>query len=269
MQRANPNRAWPYNRRVVGDGRRVSRHDGWSQVAVVLIAVACYELIRLVIPPDWPLAVAHARAVEAWERRMHIDWEMRLQRTFLRAPELVKAMNFFYVVGNFVLTGGFFVWLYHRSPLGFRFFRDAFLIAMVISLVIDWRYPTAPPRLAGIGIEDTLRTLSGIDIGSPGSGGLTDPVAALPSLHAGWALGVTVGIVMYSRSMLAKAAAAVYAFAVDLIIIVTGNHFVLDTISGVAIVAASLGVAYVVDRAEVVNSRPRRGVEQSGSSPGS
>jgi hypothetical protein len=249
--------------------RLVSRHDGWSQVAVVLSAVGCYELIRLALPPDWPLAIAHARTVDSWERRSHIAWEPGLQRWFLGAPELVQGMNLFYLVGNFLLTGAFFVWLYRRSRSGFALFRNAFLLAMVVSLVIDWRYPTAPPRLAGIGIEDTLRALSGIDVGSPGSTGLTDPVAAMPSLHAGWALGVGAGMVSYSRSTLGKAAGAVYPLAVDVTIIVTGNHFVLDTVAGTAIVAASLGVVSAMGRPKVVKSWQRRGVEQSGSSPGS
>ena len=270
VQRANPSScARAYNRRVAQVGRLVSRHDGWSQVAVVLSAVGCYELIRLALPPDWPLAVAHARAVDSWERRRHIAWEPGLQRMFLGAPELVEGMNLFYIAGNFLLTGAFFAWLYRRSRSGFALFRNAFLLAMVVSLVIDWRYPTAPPRLAGIGIEDTLRTLSGIEIGSPRSAGLTDPVAAVPSLHAGWALGVGAGMMAYSRSMLGKAAGAVYPLVVDVTVIVTGNHFVLDTVTGTVIVAASLGVASAMDRVEVVRFRTRRGVEQSGSSPGS
>jgi PAP2 superfamily len=255
--------------RVAQVRRLVSRHYGWSQVAVVLGAVACYESIRLALPPDWSLAVAHARSVYAWERRMHIAWEAPLQRAFLGMPDLVRGMNVFYLAGNFVLTGGFFVWLYRRSEPGFRLYRNAFLIATAVSLLIEWRFPTAPPRLAGVGIEDTLRTLSGIDIGSSGSGGLTDPVAAVPSLHAGWALGVGAGVLWYSRSPLAKVAGFLYPPAVALSVVVTGNHFFFDAFTGMALLAASLGIASAIDRAEVVEFRPRRGVEQSGSSPGS
>ena len=78
-------------------------------------------------------------------------------------------MNVFYFVGHFVLTGVFFLWLYHRSRDGFRLFRDGFLVATALAVVIHWLFPTAPPRLAGVGLEDTLLVLSGIDIGSPSS----------------------------------------------------------------------------------------------------
>ncbi len=269
MQREHPSPPSPRRGTGARVGRILPRGHGWSQVALVLAAVASYELLRRFLPPDWPRALAHARALAAWERRWHIDWETPLQRVFLHLPGLVEAMNAFYLAGSFVLTGGFFLWLYRRTPAGFRVFRDAFLLATAVALVLEWRFPMAPPRLAGIGVEDTLRRLSGIDIGSPGVSGLTDPVAAMPSLHAGWAFGVGIGIAAYARSWWGRAAGLAYPLAVDLTVVVTGNHFVLDTLAGTAIVAASLGVASVTSGAQVVVSVPRRGVEQSGSSPGS
>ena len=246
----------------------VSRHYGIAQVGVVLLAVFAYELMRLAIRPDWPLALDHAREVDSWERAFHIDWEQRLQRAFLHAPGLVEAMNALYLVGHFAITGLFFAWLYRRSPERFRVFRNAFLVATAIALAVDWGFPTAPPRLAGLGLEDTLRRLSGIDIGSPGSGGLSDPVAAVPSLHAGWAFGVGAGIVLVASSSLWRAAGALYPFAIVLTILVTGNHFVFDAFTGVAVMAMGLGIALACEPA-VVPFGSRRGVEQSGSSPGS
>ena len=57
--------------------------------------------------------------------------------------------------------------------------------ATAIALVIHWLFPTAPPRLAGVGLADTLLMFSGIDIGSPHSSAFSNPVAAVPRLHAG------------------------------------------------------------------------------------
>jgi hypothetical protein len=249
--------------------RLVSRHDGWSQVAVVLVAVVCYELARLSARPDWPSAVARARNIAAWERRVHLGWESSLQRAALHVPGLLDAANVLYLGGNFVLTGVFFVWLYRRTRSGFSQFRDAFLIATAISLAIELRFPTAPPRAAGIGVEDTLRRLMGIDIGSPGSGGITDPVAAVPSLHAGWALGVGIGIAAFATTRSARTAGVLYPPLVVVTTIVTGNHFVVDALLGMAVVGAALTAVALARPAEVLHSGLRRGVEQSGSSPGS
>jgi hypothetical protein len=247
----------------------VERHYGLAQVALVLGAVQAYELLRIAIRPNWPLALTHAREVAGLERALHLGWEAQLQRAFLHFPVLVRAMNLFYFAGHFVLTAVFFAWLYRRSRPAFRTFRDAFIAATAVALVVHWQFPTAPPRLAGIGVEDTLRRLSGIDIGSPGSAGLSDPVAAIPSLHAGWALGVGAGVVIYARPLAWKAAGALYPLAVVLTTIVTGNHFVLDALAGLLVLASGFAVVTAAERRPVISFGQRRGVEQSGSSPGS
>ena len=232
-----------------------ARHYGLTQIAIVVAAVDAYELLRRALRPNWPLAVEHAREVASLERLAHLAWEAPLQHAFLDVPDVVRLLNVFYLAGHFVVTGIFFCWLYRRSQPAFRRFRDAFLAATAVALAVHAAFPTAPPRLAGVGLEDTLRRLSGIDVGS-----LSNPVAAIPSLHAGWALGVGIGLVRHARSRRWRAAGIAYPILVVVTIVVTGNHFVLDAIAGAAIVAPAL---------LVVELAPRRGVEQPGSSPGS
>jgi hypothetical protein len=215
----------------------VRRHYGLTQVVVVVAGVQLYEFLRHAMTPNWEVAERHAQDVLSWERFAHIEWEHGLQDAFLRLPDLVRAMNVFYFVGHFVLTSVFFLWLYHRDRDVFRRFRNGFLTATFIALVIHWQFPTAPPRLAGIGLEDTLRSLSNIDIGSPASSSFSNPVAAVPSLHAGWAVGVGVGLVLYAGPVFWKFVGVVYPIAVVLTIVVTGNHFVFDAIAGVLVMA--------------------------------
>jgi hypothetical protein len=230
-----------------------SRRHGLTQVAVALGGVEVYELSRRLLPPDWPLADRHAREVLDWERFVHVAWEAPLQSAVLRVPHLERALELFYFGAHFLLTGVFFLWLYRRAPDGFRLFRNAFLVTTAIALVVHWRFPTAPPRLAGVGLVH------------PGLGlaGLSNPVAAVPSLHAGWALGVGVGVVRYARSLAWRLAGAVYPAAICFTIVATGNHFVLDAAAGMAVLGLGFAAAAVVD------FLLRRGVEQSGSSPGS
>lgn len=213
----------------------VARHYGLAQVVLLGALVEGYLELRHAMRPNWAAAERHAREIAGWERFAHVAWEDGLQRTFLHAPELVRVMNVFYFVGHFVITSVFFVWLYHRSRVTFRRFRNGFLAATGLALIVHWRFPTAPPRLAGLGLEDTLRSLSHIDIGSPTSSALSNPVAAVPSLHAGWAAGVGVGLVLLARSPLWKAIGVLYPVAVVLTILVTGNHFVFDAVAGIAV----------------------------------
>jgi hypothetical protein len=221
-----------------------SRRDGLKQIAIVLIAVWAYELARRLIEPNWTVATENARRIAALERALDFAWEQSVQRAFLGLPELVEAMNLFYFVGHFLLTGIFFIWLYHRSQDGFRSFRNGFLAATAIAVIIHWLFPTAPPRLtSGLGITDTLRLFWDVDIGSPRVHGFSNPVAAVPSLHAGWAVGVGIGLVRYATHRWLKVLGVLYPLAVTLTIVVTGNHFIFDAIAGAAVLAVGFLVA--------------------------
>jgi hypothetical protein len=226
----------------------LARRDGIAQLAVVLGAVAAYEAARLAMEPNWAQAFANANRVESVEQVLGFAWEQSLQRAFLALPNLVAALNLFYFVGHFLITGIFFFWLYHRSRDGFRSFRDGFLAATAIAVVIHWLFPTAPPRLAGVGLQDTLLMLSGIDIGSPHSSALSNPVAAVPSLHAAYALGVGIGMIRYARSHLIRVTGVIYPPLVVLTIVVTGNHFVLDAIAGMAVLGVGFGLGRAIRR---------------------
>jgi len=235
--------------RVAGVWRWLRRRDGLQQILVVVALFEVYEFLRHLMVPNWPVAIANAQRVEDLERWGHFAWERGLQRAFLGVPDLVKAMNLFYFVGHFILTGVFFTWLYFRSRDGFRSFRNGFLIATAIALFVHWRFPTAPPRLADSGIMDTLRSFSHIDIGSPTSSSYSNPVAAVPSLHAGWAVGVMIGVLRYSRSRPFKVLAVLYPLAVILTIVVTGNHFIFDAITGILVMVIGFLLSFrVLDR---------------------
>ncbi len=221
------------------------RRYGLTQIALVLAAVGVYEPTRLAMTPNWGQATENARRIVHLEDWLSLSWEPHLQEAFLNnVPRVVEALNVFYFVGHFLLTGIFFTWLYRRSRRGFTTFRDGFFVATAISILVHWLYPTAPPRLADGDIVDTLQLLSGIDIGSPATGsGLSNPVAAVPSLHAGYAIGVGIGVFLFTRHWLVRALAVAYPALVVLTIIVTGNHFIFDAVAGLAVMAIGFWLA--------------------------
>lgn len=222
---------------------RTAARDGVRQITIVLGAFGAYELARMLIRPDWPRALDHAHAIARLEQHLWLGWERVVQESFMRIPELVQALNAFYFVAHFGLSAAFFVWIYLRSRNAFGVFRDAFLVSTALAVAVHWLYPTAPPRLAGVGIQDTLLALSGIDIGSPTSEALSNPVAAVPSLHATWAVGVGIGLLVYGGRLL-RALGAFYPPLVLLTIVVTGNHFFLDAVAGIGVLAAGFVGAF-------------------------
>lgn len=206
---------------------------GAGQIAYVLAAVATYELARRLLHPSWAVAARHARGVLGLERRLGIAWEAPLQHVL--AP-VAAPLSVVYLAAQFGVTAVFFVWLYRRAPDLYPRVRDAFVLATTLALVVQWRYPVAPPRL--VGLHDSVASLLHVSVGS-----VTDPLAALPSLHVGWAVGVGIGVWRRSRVL-----AFAYPVLVTIATLATGNHFVLDAVAGIAAMTSGFALSQVLER---------------------
>jgi hypothetical protein len=197
------------------------------EISLVLAAVAAYELARRAIHPSAAAAVAHANDVLALERRLGVAWEAPVQHALL---PVMPVFDVVYLVAQFGVTALFFLWLYRASPEAYPRFRNAFLVATALALAIQWRYPVAPPRLMG------LRDVLHLSVAS-----VTDPLAAMPSLHAGWAVGVGAGVWRRSR-----VAAVAYPTLVVLATLATGNHYVLDAAAGAGLMGLGFWLSSVI-----------------------
>ena len=104
--------------------------------------------------------------------------------------------------------------------------------------------PMAPPRLLD-GYVDVLQLHAGAgwwggEASAPrGLGGLTNQLAAFPSLHAGWALWVALVVRRHVQARGCAASAWAYAAGTAIVIVGTANHWVLDAVVGWILVAAA------------------------------
>jgi hypothetical protein len=71
-------------------------------------------------------------------------------------------------------------------------------------------------------------------------GGLTNELAAFPSLHAGWALWVALVVRRTTRNYWARGLAWTHALITALVVIGTGNHWILDVAAGWAVVIVAM-----------------------------
>src|SRR6202008_3096483 len=117
--------------------------------------------------------------------------------------------------------------------------RNTILATWLISIPVYAAFPVAPPRLAGIGLVDTITSQTGFAMDSKLTTSFYNPLAAVPSLHVGFAVAVGIAIAAPLRNPVAKALALLWGPAIGLAVVATGNHFVFDIAAG--LVASALG----------------------------
>ena len=152
-----------------------------------------------------------------------------------------------YMTLHLAVTAAALLWLHQRRPAAFPFVRTTLLLASGLSLIGFLAYPTAPPRLAEIGIADTV-SRGPIDLNHGLVSSLYNPYAALPSMHIGYALVVALTLLRHGRRSLVRALGALYPPFVLLVIVATGNHFFLDAAAGAITVALAAASASVITR---------------------
>jgi membrane-associated phospholipid phosphatase len=121
------------------------------------------------------------------------------------------------------------------------------LLASGLALVGFLVYPTAPPRLAGVGIADTVSGRH-VDLNRGLVSSLYNPYAAVPSMHIGYALIVAVALLRHGRRLLVRAIGALYPPFVVLVIVATGNHFFLDAAAGALVAGLAAALAALLTR---------------------
>src|SRR3954463_223780 len=121
-------------------------------------------------------------------------------------------------------------------------FRELGLALGVYLIYVTARW-TAPPRLAHLGITDTVSTGTAVQLTSKSTTLFFNPFAAMPSLHVGFAFAIGLGLAATARGPLLRLIALAWGPAILLTVVVTGNHFVLDAAAGLAVTGSAFLIA--------------------------
>lgn len=148
-------------------------------------------------------------------------------------------MNIYYGVAHFIVPPLVLVWLWRRHPRAFRRWRNALIVVSLIGLAIFAVYPVAPPRLTVgfVHFVDTSVRFGGLGPLDRGNFVDKNPFAAMPSLHFAWALWCAIAVIS-AGARPAKALALLHPLVTLMVIIGTGNHWILDAAAGALILAA-------------------------------
>ena len=175
---------------------------------------------------------------------------------------MIDFANFMYVNSHFVITTAVLVWLYLRHNERFYFVRNMFMIAMGLALVGYVLMPTAPPRFfPELGFVDTIAYYVNVKHDSGLVALFFNPYAAVPSMHVAFALMISIPTMLIVRNRAAKVLWALYPLLVTFVVLVTGNHWLLDAVIGAAVAGTAALVARsalaAVAGCMVVVRRPR------------
>ncbi|WP_254716202.1 phosphatase PAP2 family protein [Actinomadura sp. WMMB 499] len=231
----------------------------WRELLLIVLFYTGYSLTRIVLVQDGTAsAFAHADQILRLEGALGLDFELTLNQALLELPWLARAANVFYATMHFAVTLGMVVWLYLRRPRDYRWLRTSLMIATGVAVLGFWLYPLAPPRFLGEqGFVDPVTALQSFGLyASDASATMTNQYAAMPSMHAGWALWCGFVLFRLTGRRWLKALGVLYPATTTVVIIATANHYVLDAVAGFALVAGALALSWLL-----YVRRPRRLLE--------
>ena len=233
-------------------------HSGAREIAALAVLYGLYEVVRGAGGENVELALANTADIVAAEQAVGIYVERGVQDAFEAIPFAPALLGLAYVLLHFVGTAVALVWVHRRHPDRFPIVRTTFVAATALALAGYVFYPAAPPRLAQLGFSDTVTRSTGLDLSSDLLGALYNPFAAVPSLHFGYALIVGAVLLVIATGRLWRIAGALYPAAMLVIIVATGNHFIVDAALGGLVVV----VGWLAARALVVtrSHQPARAV---------
>ena len=219
-------------------------YPGRIELAALAVLYAGYELVRGFGGEDWAAARAHTADIVGLEQRLSLFVERDVQELASSIAGVPALLGFLYVALHFAGTAAVLIWVHRRRPHAFPFLRTTLIVSTALALVGYVLYPAAPPRLANLGFADTVTSHTGLDLSSDLLGSLYNPIAAVPSLHFGYALIVGVALAQLASSPWLRRVGAAYPALMLLIIVATGNHFFFDAAAGAVVVAAGWLVAH-------------------------
>lgn len=222
------------------------------RLAPVAVFYFVYEqLVTFTQRPSVVVSALHrGEGIERLERWFGLAWEPRLSH--LSIPGAVS----YYDYAQVVVVLGVLTWLaVNEGDRFWRCCRNSLALIAAGGFLIFWLLPVSPPWLlpASYGIHSAgLANLRGIG----------DLLGAFPSLHTAWA--GWAAMVLWAVAPGRWAWAGFVNLAVTAVVVITtGNHYVLDVVAGEALAFVACIVA---DRLERVRHRELSAVASPASS---
>ena len=246
MSRRTPNRRPSWGAAVTATGGGSSSPLGarrWPrEVAMFAGAYLLYSLARGVSRGSEVEALENAARVVALQAELGLNVERQVQE-WITGLQVMSVLGLLYLLAQLVAVPLALVLVYKRRRPVYPVLRTTLLGAWLVAIPIYALFPTAPPRLAGVGIVDSVTRESLVPLDAPFVEFFYNPVAAVPSMHAAFAVAVGIGLASVTRVPVLRVAALMWGPLVILIVVATGNHFILDVVAGLLVVGVGFAIA--------------------------
>jgi hypothetical protein len=228
-----------------GGARRLTarRLPGLAPFAAVYLL---YDASRWIFAGRLPVAREHAHEIVNLERSLHLAVEGSVQRALDWGVASWLLSNV-YLAAQLVVLPGALIWLYRRSPAVYRQLRNTVIATWLIAVPIFALFPVAPPRLAGVGISDSVSSHAAVALTGP-STIFYNPYAAVPSLHVGLAFAIGAAAAAALRARWARGLALSWGPLVTLSVLATGNHYLFDAAAGLLVTAVGFWAGLLTTR---------------------
>jgi hypothetical protein len=218
-----------------------------AQIYLFLFAYLVYSAARWLTVGDLGVAKDNAAWIMDFERTLGVASEASVQQA-LDGTVALWVLNHLYLAAQLIVVPGALFFLYRRSRPIYEQLRNTILATWLISIPVYAAFPVAPPRLADVGLIDTITAQTGFAMDSKLTTSFYNELAAVPSLHVGFALAVGLAIAAAVKNPAIRLIALLWGPAIALAVVATGNHFVFDIAAGVVASALGYGVGMVAAR---------------------
>lgn len=209
-----------------------------GEVALILTLYAVWQYAGSLSVGGFDQADDAGRSLASIEQWLLWPSEAAMQQQILGNETLVAAADSYYAglhTPVFVITLAW-VLIFHRRDWPFA--RTTVVLVTAACLLIQLK-PVAPPRLLPeLGIVDTA-LVNGRSVYSaiPGA----NQLSAMPSVHIAWAAAVALLVIVSARSRWRWLVIG-YPVATLWVVVVTGNHFIIDGVVAVVLLGGAVAV---------------------------
>lgn len=191
-------------------------------------------------------ALDHAQWIYEFEQTVRLPSEVTVQRWSMHSSRLIETLNTYYAYVHIPALGLMLAWVFFAHRDHYAPIRNTLALSTASCLILQ-AIPVAPPRfLPGLGFVDT-GLLYGQSVYGEGGSGISNQLAAMPSVHVLWAT-LVAGAVIWVATSPWRWIVLIHPVVTVWAVVATANHWWADGIVSLGIVLMSTAIVAGINR---------------------